>query len=113
MPSHKILLALLAGVTGGLAVGNAVVFSEMSCGGRQQDVEPNGRCTTLRSGMRDRAQGAIVPTDVVCDFYRDESCSAPLWIGMEEPGTCNFAELGIANQAVSVFCYDDNRFGEM
>ncbi|KAG5996005.1 hypothetical protein E4U52_007475 [Claviceps spartinae] len=69
MPSHKILLALLAGVTGGLAVGNAVVFSEMSCGGRQQDV-PNGRCTTLRSGMRDRAQGAIVPTDVVCDFYR-------------------------------------------
>ncbi|KAG6061667.1 hypothetical protein E4U17_000422 [Claviceps sp. LM77 group G4] len=113
MPSHKILVALLAVVAGGLAVENAVVFSEISCVGRQQDVEPNGSCTLLKPGLRARAQGAIVPTDVVCDFYSDESCSAPLWIGMEEPGSCNFAELEIQNQAVSILCYDDSRLGEM
>lgn len=37
----------------------------------------------------------------------DKKCKEPLWIGMEDPGTCSFSELEIGNQAVSVHCYDD------
>lgn len=32
---------------------------------------------------------------------------------MEDPGSCNFAELEIENKAVSVLCYDDSRPDEM
>ncbi|KAG6039377.1 hypothetical protein E4U41_002740 [Claviceps citrina] len=91
----------------------AVVFSEESCKGRQQAVEPNGRCTLLNSDLRGRVQGAAVPEDVVCDYYSDESCSVPLWIGMEEPGSCRFAEFEIENKAISVLCYDDSRADEI
>ncbi|KAG6004034.1 hypothetical protein E4U21_001430 [Claviceps maximensis] len=104
MLSYKILLVVLSGIAGGLALENAIVFSETSCKGQQQALEPNGRW---------KAQGAKVPTDVVCDFYSDESCSVPLWIGMEEPGSCRFDELEIENKALSVLCYDDSRSDEV
>jgi hypothetical protein len=40
----------------------------------------------------------------------DEKCQEPLYIGMEDPGTCNFSDpdVDIANKTVSVHCYDSN-----
>ncbi|KAG6013035.1 hypothetical protein E4U54_007162 [Claviceps lovelessii] len=113
MLSYKILFAVLSGVAGGLALQNATVFSKASCKGQRQVLDPNGRCTLLNIGLRGKVQGAKVPVDVVCDFYIDESCSVPLWIGMEEPGSCRFQELEIENKAVSVLCYDDSRPDEV
>ncbi|KAG5925511.1 hypothetical protein E4U42_004208 [Claviceps africana] len=113
MRSYKISFAVLSGVAGGLALQNAIVFSKASCQGQQQAFEPNGMCMLLNEELRGKAKGAKVPMDVVCDFYSDESCSAPLWIGMEEPGTCSFDDLEIENKAVSILCYDDSRPNEV
>ena len=46
-------------------------------------------------------------------MYSDEKCKEPLWIGMEDPGTCGFSELEIENKAVSVRCYDDTELEEI
>jgi hypothetical protein len=44
---------------------------------------------------------------IVCS---DEKCQEPLYIGMEDPGTCSFSDpdVDIANKTVSVHCYDSN-----
>lgn len=76
-----------------------------------------------------KVNGAKVPEGVVCDFYTqvfcysyhgseltlrsDEKCREPLWIGMEDPGTCDFGELEIENKSVSVHCYDDTQREEI
>ncbi|KAG5979563.1 hypothetical protein E4U55_005025 [Claviceps digitariae] len=118
MPSFKIFFVVLSSVARGLALQNikacqAIVFSKPSCKGQQQAVEPNGRCTLLNAKLRGKSEGAKVPEDVVCDFYSDEECSVPLWIGMEEPGSCQFDELEIENKALSILCYDDSRPDEI
>lgn len=40
----------------------------------------------------------------------DGKCQEPLYIGMEDPGTCSFSDpdVDIANKTVSVHCYDSN-----
>ncbi|KAK8932255.1 hypothetical protein VCV18_000789 [Metarhizium anisopliae] len=72
----------------------ATVYSEERCKGKAYTIKPDGKCTLLPE-----------------DF--DKRCMEPLWIGMEDPGTCNFSELEIGNQAKSVHCYDDTERGEV
>ncbi|KAJ5928900.1 hypothetical protein N7466_007856 [Penicillium verhagenii] len=60
---------------------------------------------------RKNINGARVPEDVVCDFYTDDKCQEPLWIGMEsseDDSDCSFSDpsLEIQNKTVSVHCYD-------
>ncbi|QPG94677.1 hypothetical protein C2857_006709 [Epichloe festucae Fl1] len=113
MTSFKLLFAVLSCAAGVLSLDSAVVYSEESCKGATQVIEPDGECNLLNDDLSRRARGAKVPENVVCDFYDDKSCSQPLWIGMEDPGSCNFAEFEIENKAVSVVCYDDSRPDEM
>lgn len=46
-------------------------------------------------------------------FCSDTRCEEPLWIGMEDPGTCDLGELEIDNQVVSIHCYDDTKREEL
>ncbi|OAA71702.1 hypothetical protein LEL_08937 [Akanthomyces lecanii RCEF 1005] len=101
--------------TGGtaLVVEKAKLYSEDACGGRAYTVNPDDTCTLLPRILQKKVNGAKVPEGVVCDFYTDEKCKEPLWIGMEDPGTCGFSELEIENKAVSVHCYDDTEREEI
>ncbi|KHN97017.1 uncharacterized protein MAM_05126 [Metarhizium album ARSEF 1941] len=116
-----------------LLVDKATVYLEEACRGKAYTITANDKCTQLPEDwyefskatlltewqlMRDafrrrKINGAKIPEGVVCDFYIDEKCQQPLWIGMEDPGTCSFSELEIGNQAVSVHCYDDTERGEI
>ncbi|QLI65178.1 uncharacterized protein G6M90_00g021220 [Metarhizium brunneum] len=91
----------------------ATVYSEERCKGKAYTIKPDGKCTLLPGDLTGKINGAMVPEGVVCDFYIDKKCNEPLWIGMEDPGTCNFSELEIGNQAKSVHCYDDTERGEV
>ncbi|KAM3438600.1 hypothetical protein MY4824_003139 [Beauveria thailandica] len=90
-----------------LIVEKATFYSEEACKGRAYTVDPDDKCTLLPSQWQKRITGAHIPEGVVCDFYNDEGCEQPLWMGMEDPGTCDFSELEIEKKAVSVHCYDD------
>ncbi|OAA48407.1 hypothetical protein NOR_01657 [Metarhizium rileyi] len=110
------LLSILAAVTAtakSLIVEKAIVYSKEPCEGEWQTINPDDKCTLLPANLRGIVNGAKVPEGVVCDFYTDDQCEEPLWIGMEDPGTCSFSELEIGNQAKSVHCYDDTERGEM
>ncbi|EJP64627.1 uncharacterized protein BBA_06621 [Beauveria bassiana ARSEF 2860] len=84
-----------------LIVEKASLYSKEACKGRAYTVEPDDKCKLLPSQWQKSITGAHIPEGVVCDFYNDERCEAPLWIGMEDPGTCDFSELEIEKQAVA------------
>ncbi|OOQ87663.1 hypothetical protein PEBR_16014 [Penicillium brasilianum] len=88
----------------------AILFSQEPCKGKSLDIKADNGCVLLPVDLRKNINGADLPTDVVCNFFTDEKCDNPLYIGMEDPGTCFFSDpdVDIANKTVSVQCYDSN-----
>ncbi|KAJ5287460.1 hypothetical protein N7478_003146 [Penicillium angulare] len=110
MLSYKILvLALLSYGAKNVVAAKppATLFTEETCLGDSFEVAADGKCVLLPENLQKDISAAEVPEDVVCDFYTDEKCNEPLWIGMEGEDKCmSFSPLEISNKTVSVHCYD-------
>ncbi|KAJ5548205.1 hypothetical protein N7513_005439 [Penicillium frequentans] len=108
MMSYKVLALALLSCTVSAATNKdpATLYSQEKCSGKEIEIKADNTCVLLPVGSRKNINGAKLPEDVVCDFYTDEKCQEPLWIGMEDPGDCSFSELEIQNKTVSVHCYD-------
>ncbi|KAJ5646748.1 hypothetical protein N7490_003120 [Penicillium lividum] len=99
----------------GAAKPPATLYSKEPCTGKEIKIKADNTCVLLPLELRKNINGAKVPEDVVCDYYTDEKCQEPLWIGMEDGDYCNFSgpELEIQNKTVSVHCYDGTDYEEL
>ncbi|KAJ5727273.1 hypothetical protein N7493_005093 [Penicillium malachiteum] len=111
MMSYKILALTFLSCAVQLVAGAdskppATLYTKEPCTGQTVQIPADNSCVLLSEDLQKNINGAKLPEDVVCNFFTDEKCETPLYYGMEDPGDCNFSTLEIADQTVSVQCYD-------